>query len=171
MEEKKDLKGLRGWLILVGIGIVFTPIRLILTLTPAYKPMFEEGVWSAITTQGSASYVPHLGSIIIGEMSVNAIVFCLSIYLIYLFFKEHYRFPKLYIALLSFTLAFAVIDAWLVSQLIPGAPMFDSETQLDIMKSALTAAIWIPYLLYSKRVKATFVNARPCDDQPVCLTK
>ena len=41
-EEKieKNLQGLRGWLILVGIGIVLGPIKNVVLLIPMYKKMF-----------------------------------------------------------------------------------------------------------------------------------
>ena len=35
MSNERDLKGLKGWLILVGIGLVVSPIRLLIQLIPS----------------------------------------------------------------------------------------------------------------------------------------
>ena len=56
MTDNNELKGLGGWLVLVGIGVVISPIRLLVTLVPTYKPIFEGGTWEAITTVGSEAY-------------------------------------------------------------------------------------------------------------------
>lgn len=34
MSDDNKLKGLSGWLILVGIGVIFSPIKLIFTYIP-----------------------------------------------------------------------------------------------------------------------------------------
>jgi len=54
--EDNRLKGLGGWLILVGIGVVLSPIRLLGLIIQVYKPIFEDGTWEALTTVGSESY-------------------------------------------------------------------------------------------------------------------
>lgn len=161
MNDNNELKGLNGWLILVGIGVVISPIRLLITLVPSYQPIFEDGTWEALTTVGSESYTPYFGSLLIGEMVFNAIMFAASIYLIYLFFSKHHLFPKLYIVIVMATLIFIPLDAWLVTQLFPSLPMFDTETTTEFLRAVLVAAIWIPYMIISKRVKATFVEHIP----------
>ncbi len=159
--NNNELKGLNGWLILVGIGVVMSPIRLLITMVPIYQPILEDGTWKALTTVGSESYTPYFGSLLIGEMVFNAIMFAASIYLIYLFFSKHHLFPKLYILIVAASLIFIPLDAWLVNQLFPSLPMFDKETTTEFLRSIFTAAIWIPYMLISKRVKATFVEHIP----------
>ena len=44
MENNKEYKGLSGWLILVGIGIVFSPIRILATTVPVFQPIFTDGI-------------------------------------------------------------------------------------------------------------------------------
>jgi hypothetical protein len=53
MTDNNELKGLGGWLILVGIGVVLAPVRLLITLVKTYKPIFEDGIWEALTTEGA----------------------------------------------------------------------------------------------------------------------
>lgn len=161
MTENNELKGLSGWLILVGIGVVFNPIRLLVMLIPTYKPIFENGTWEALTTEGAETFVPYFSSLLMGEIIFNAIMVAASIYLIYLFFSKHYLFPKVYIGIVAASLIFIPLDAWLVTQVFIGEEMFDPETTSEFIRSLVTGCVWIPYMLVSKRVKATFVENMP----------
>ena len=161
MTVNNEFKGLSGWLILVGIGVVISPIRLLITLIPTYKPVFEDGVWESLTSPGSEAYTPYFGSLLIGEIAFNSIMIAASILLIYLFFSKHYLFPKVYIAIIAASLIFIPLDAWIVTTIFPNISMFDPETTKEFMRSLITGIIWIPYMLVSKRVRATFVEGAP----------
>lgn len=87
MENQNVVKGLGGWLILVGAGIVINPIRLLVILA-LYLPIFSDGTWEALTTVGSKSYHPLLGPELIGEIICNMVLVAVSIYFIYLFFSK-----------------------------------------------------------------------------------
>lgn len=58
MAEEKNLEGLQGWLILVGIGVVVGPLRDIAQVFPLYFKIFRSGDWSVLTTPGSEAYHP-----------------------------------------------------------------------------------------------------------------
>ncbi len=164
LEGKSDrdpLYGLGGWLILVGIGVVISPIRLLATFIPSYKPIFEDGTWEALTTVGSEAYTPYFSHLLISEIIFNTLMVLASIYLIYLFFSKHYFFPKLYIGILAVSLFFIPLDAWLATKVFPGEPMFDPETTKDFGQVLIASVIWIPYMLLSRRVKITFVENIP----------
>lgn len=161
MTDNNELKGLGGWLVLVGIGVVISPIGLLATVVPTYKPIFEDGTWEALTTVGSEAYTPFIGSLLIGEIAFNTIMIAASVYLIYLFFSKHYLFPKLYIGIVAASLIFIPLDAWIVTKVFPGEPMFDPETTKEFMRSLVAGVIWVPYMLVSKRVQATFVESMP----------
>ena len=161
MTENSELKGLSGWLILVGLGVVFSPFRLLFTYVPMYKPIFEDGTWEAITTVGSEAYHSLWAPILLGEIAFNSLMVVVSIYLIYLFFSKHYLFPKLYIGIVAISIMFIPLDAWLVTKILPSEPMFDPETTKEFLRSLVAGIIWIPYMLISKRVEATFVENMP----------
>ena len=159
--NNKETKGLGGWLILVGIGVVLSPIRLLMTHVPIYKPIFEDGTWEALTTAGSQAYHPAWGPLLIGEIAFNLLMLVASLYLIYLFFSKHYLFPKVFITVVVVSLFFIPLDALLVSRMFPNEPMFDPETAKEFIRTLIAGAIWVPYMLVSKRVKATFIEKRP----------
>ena len=161
MSNDNELKGLSGWLILVGIGVVIAPIRLLVTYIPIYTPIFEDGTWEAVTSVDSESYNPLWGPLLIGEIAYNSIMVAASLYLIYLFFSKHYLFPKLYIAIVAVSLVFIPLDAWLVTKALPTEPMFDPETTKELIRVLIGGLIWVPYMLVSKRVKVTFVEKMP----------
>lgn len=161
MQHDNKLKGLGGWLILVGIGVVINPIRLLVTLVPTYKQIFETGAWEALTVENSEFYNPYFSSLLIGEITYNTIIIVTSTYLIYLFCSKHYLFPKLYIGIVAVSLIFIPLDAWVVTKVFPGEPIFNPDATKEFIKTFLSGIVWIPYMLVSKRVKATFVESTP----------
>lgn len=161
MTDNNELKGLGGWLILVGLGVVLSPIRQLVLLIQTYKPIIEDGTWEALTTVGSELYDPYFAALLIGEIGFALIILAASIYLIYLFFSKHYIFPKAYIGIVLASLIFIPVDSWLVTQIFPEEPLFDPETTKEFVKSLISCAIWVPYMLVSKRVRATFVENLP----------
>lgn len=160
MSTEQNLKGLRGWLLLVAVGVILTPIRLIFVQLPEYNELFDDGTWDALTTVESEIYHPLWAPLLTGEIIFNFFMLFASLYLVYLFFSKHYLFPKVYIAIVLITLVFIPIDAWLVTLILPNEPFFDPQTLQEFIRVSVSALIWIPYMLVSKRVKATFVEQR-----------
>jgi hypothetical protein len=150
--------GLSGWLVLVGLGLVVTPFRLAIFLGTTFPPMFKDGTWETLTTPGPAPYHPLWGPLLIGEIVVNLIFVLTSIYLVYLFFRKSWRFPRLYIAFLAANLVFLLADALAVKVVLPGQPFMDPDTAREFFRSIFAMAVWVPYLIVSKRVKNTFIR-------------
>lgn len=157
--EENNLEGISGWLILVAIGIVATPIRIIMLMMATYPQIFSTGIWEALTTQGSAAYHPLWAPILIGEILVNSGMLLVWLYMAYLFFSRKAVFSKWYIGLAFFSLIFIVIDAFAVKIVFPSEPVFDPDTLKELVRSLFMVVVWVPYMLVSKRVKATFINA------------
>ncbi|HEB58023.1 MAG TPA: DUF2569 domain-containing protein [Gammaproteobacteria bacterium] len=157
-EGKNELEGIGGWLILVAIGVVFTPIRIAKFLLETYPPIFREGAWDALTTPGNDAYHPLLATIIGAEMVLNLLLLAASGILLALFFSRKAAFPKWYIGIAVFSLVFIALDAMAIKLVLPDEPMFDPETASELIRSLVTVVIWVPYMLVSKRVKATFTR-------------
>jgi len=156
--DEKTLEGIGGWLILVAIGIVVTPIRIIMLIMATYPEIFLTGVWEALTTQGSEAYSPLWAPILIIEILINSGMLLAWLYMAYLFFSKKVVFPKWYIGLAVFSLVFIIADAFAIKLVMPSEPVFDPDTIKELMRSLFMVVVWVPYMLISKRVKATFVN-------------
>lgn len=161
MSNNEELKGLSGWLILVGIGVALGPVRLFATTFPVFQAIFVDGTWEALTTVGSESYNPLWAPILIGEIAYNVAMFAALIYLAFLFFTKNYLFPSAYILIVLSSLIFIPLDAWLIQFVMPDEPIWDPETSKEFFRVLIGAMIWVPYMLLSKRVKATFVEKMP----------
>lgn len=142
----------------MGIGTVVSPIRILVTSLQAFLPIFNEGIWSKLTTVGSESYNPFLSNLLLGEIVYNVIMIIITIFLIILFFSRHHLFPKLYILIVLISFFFIPFDSWLVSRAIPNTPVFSSEVISEFLSNIIGGIIWIPYMIYSKRVKVTFIE-------------
>jgi hypothetical protein len=161
MNNEKDLKGLGGWLIVVGIGVVLSPIRVLVVYVPIYHEILTDGTWELLTSAESAYYHPLWQPLLAGEMVFNSLLVLAWTYLIYLFFSRHYLFPRVFIGVLVLSVVGIPLDAWLVSFVLPDEPMFDPETTREFTRVLIYSLIWIPYMLVSRRVKATFVERQP----------
>lgn len=157
MTENKNLEGLGGWLVLVGLGIVLSPLIIVGTVFPVYSELFSNGSWSVLTTPSSEAYNPLWAPLLVGEIVINSGLVLAWVYVAILFFSKKKAFPKVYIGLLLFTIAFILVDAVAIKSVLPDESVVDPETAKQFGRSLIAALIWIPYMLLAKRVKATFV--------------
>jgi hypothetical protein len=156
--SEKNLEGLGGWLVLVGIGCVVWPIRNVVTLIPIYHEIFTSGGWEAVTDAASPSYHPLFGPFIIAEIIVNVAFLIAGLIAIYWFFTKRRGFPKLYISIIAGSFILIIVDALIGEFIAPDEEIFDADTMKELGRSIIGVVVWIPYMLVSKRVKATFVN-------------
>jgi hypothetical protein len=155
--KKINLEGLEGWLILVGIGIFMFPIMALAKLIPIYSKMFSDGSWKALMTQGTDSFHPLWTPFLISEIALNLGFILVFIFAAYLFFSKKRNFPKCYNGVLVLHPVFILFDAIALKLILPNEPIIDPDTGIQLVL-ALANMSWIPYLLISRRVKATFVN-------------
>ena len=158
MEEEKNLEGLGGWLILVGFAIILSPFSIIMTTFPLYSDILSSGSWEMLTTPDREAYDVSWMPILLGKIIINGGVALVWIYIIFLFFTKKRLFPSWYIGVLLFTLAFMLVDALAIKVVIKDEPLFDPDTAKEFARTFWGTIIWVPYMLRSKRVEATFVN-------------
>jgi hypothetical protein len=158
MSEENNLDGIAGWLILIAIGMVVTPIRISWLLITTYSEIFSTGIWEALTTQGSDAYQPLWAPILIGEIIGNSGLILAWLYMAYKFFTKSRDFPKWFIGVTVFSLIFIVADAFAIKLVLPNEPVFDPATTREVIRSVIMAIVWIPYVLISKRTRATFTR-------------
>jgi len=150
---KPDLTGIAGWLIIVAIGQVLGPLRLLVSLGEYYEKMdkrivesFPIAVW--------------------GEAALNAFIFLFVVYTAVLFFRHSRKFPTFFVWQWLVIIALPFIDAAWIAISMAGstgrAPAeFMNLEPKDIGQSiayAIVGGIWVAYILKSKRVANTFVK-------------
>jgi Protein of unknown function (DUF2569) len=149
-------RGIGGWLVLPLIALVITPFRVAVTSVRDFSEVLKPEVWAALTTPGGPSYHPLWMPIIVFELLMNLALIGGTIWLLVLFLKKSRRVPTLMVIWIAASIGIQVIDL-LLMQLIP-ALAAQAEPPADLVRGVISAAIWIPYFLSSKRVKNTFVR-------------
>lgn len=149
------LEGFKGILALVGLGMIVAPFL------HAYNLYEEIRATVSFDLQMALQYTSY--KIVYGlAIAFDVALFAAVCYLTKLFFCKKKLFPKFYIAvtvasifiqlvfpLLYFATAFLFISKDVnVGDFYEGAHLY--------FRQILLACIWIPYMLNSKRVKATF---------------
>lgn len=160
MDEKDESspRGIGGWLLLVGLGLIVSPLRIGYFLATTHWPIFQNGSWGLLTTPGSEAYHPLWAPLLVFEIIGNLGSIVLAIATLWLMFRKSRYTPRIAIAWLAWTAAVVVID-FFAADLIPAvAAQSDPDSVKELVRSIVGAAIWIPYFLVSKRVKATFIQ-------------
>lgn len=154
----RNLKGVGGWLILVTIGLVVTPIRILVLVFSTYAPIFTGDAWSLLTTPGTAAYNPLWKPMLLFELFGNVVFFLWAIALLVLLFGHKRIFPKLMIAFYLGNLLFVGLDFLLASNIPAVASNDDASSVGELIRSIIVCLVWVPYFLQSERVKQTFTE-------------
>ncbi len=157
-------KELGGWLILIILGLLAT---VGLEAFNVYDTIgfFVDGTVDFMSDPSSEFYIVGYSSLMKFELILEILFLAAALYLICLFFRKNYKFPKLYIYFLLASVAYVVIEYIITSSLSVStqeAKQIVSETLseqgTEFVRSAIVALIWISYMKKSKRVKATFIK-------------
>jgi hypothetical protein len=97
-----------------------------------------------------------LGLLVFCELIMNVISIICLVILIYLFFRKDQRFPSWTIAYYAGHAGLMGLNHIAFSMALPGTDL--SAGRAAVLRAIIGASIWIPYLLVSRRVKATFVR-------------
>ena len=151
LDAGSNLEGLSGWLVLVGLGLVVSPFMILARTFSTNVPLLTNPRYHAFLEIHRA-----VEAMIVFEVVSNLIFVALLVGLNFLFFKKKRAFPTYMILYLILQLAVIAGDAAAVRMLMPTVELADSFT--TVARTFIGALVWIPYLLVSRRVKATFVQ-------------
>jgi len=157
--KRHSLYGVAGWLYLVALGCVLTPLRSATSLAPIYAGI------------DFAALHPTLSAFIVIEIALNAAVILWAVANVFLLFGKHRLFPRSYAGMLAASGVLVVGDTVATKFVMDaiGQPMawnalFDAETIREVGRAIVVAAVWIPYTFISRRVNVTFLNRVRGDD-------
>tara|TARA_Y100000310_G_C20612278_1_gene778653 strand:- start:187 stop:591 length:405 start_codon:yes stop_codon:yes gene_type:complete len=128
--KKKELKGIKGWLLLPTIGFILSAI-------------FWSGVFVIL---GFSIIIGNIDSEIVQYVIISAISAGLSIYVLLLLFKKKKEFPKM-----------AIYAMWIGVAMNLLVSLVDGDYS-DMASGLGGSILWTLYLQRSVRVKNTFVN-------------
>jgi hypothetical protein len=156
--EQRQLAGLGGWLVLVGIGLCISPIVRFVTVAQDWQGYFSIHAWQAVAMPQGSAYHPLYGPLLVFELFANTSLLCLNVFLVFLYFGKRRIFPMTYILLMASNVVFLLLDE-IVSNRIPSiAAKSDDASLRTLFRAVFATLLWGSYMLRSKRVKATFVR-------------
>ncbi|MGG4454888.1 DUF2569 domain-containing protein [Brevibacillus porteri] len=149
--------GLGGWLIWPTIIVVFSPLSLLASVIGIFQDHAEamEGL-APFMEQSLSLTLYYYGNIL---LEIGLLAF--SLFLLVFYFQKKNRAPHLFIGLILCYITLNMIDllAWAsFDSLFGDTIQFVTQSRLSLLRTCITAMIWIPYFRLSKRVKNTFVN-------------
>ena len=152
-------EGLGGWLILVGIAVCIAPVRLLAGYLQVFAPILRDGGWRVLVDESTP---PQLRALLWFEVIANPLMMLAATVVAGLFFLRSYWFPRLFIGFVLANLLVQTVDLWLASG-IPNDPAagVQGEDTLQLVRSVIYGAIWIPYMRMSRRVRNTFGASDP----------
>jgi hypothetical protein len=151
--------GLGGWLVLVGIGRVLSPILVLRAILFTFLPQLTNGTMDLLSQPGSAAYSSLWRPTILFELCSNIIMLIFGIMLLFLFFGKKKLFPKMFIGVMILQLVIVVIDAVFVYMIQSSISVSLNVNPISpVIRQLVNAGVWIPYTLVSARVKNTFIR-------------
>lgn len=162
-EKRKKLIGLEGWLAWFIVGqFIAIPVT-------AFG-FFADGFLSTSEIAAVNQYQSGLGDMLQTLTAFENVAILVSIALsvttLVLLFQRRKLAKPFAIALLTFTAIYGIIDYSIASSLFNSSAIFQtasiqafmSKYSGDVGRNLLSALIWVPYFLVSKRVKATLTK-------------
>jgi hypothetical protein len=139
--------GIKGWLILPAIGTFLSPIYLSISVIKMVPSL--EKVWAAKSALSTG-----LLAFVAVETALNVAFIVGWVVAIVLLINKSPHYPKAYIALMGGMVVFLAADMIISAGAYNQRP--GQEEFMTLARTVLVAAIWCPYMLFSKRVKNTF---------------
>jgi hypothetical protein len=158
LPSNPDLQGLGGWLILLGIGLLLTPLIRIRLLAKS-GVVYSTSSWRTITDP-AGGYDSLLAPILLYELFFQLTLLVFSLLLIVLYFRKKRTFPTVLIAYLLFQFVVFTVDEVLVKTRSGKTVTTNARAPAmpAMAQTMVPLIVWGLYVSRSKRVKMTFLN-------------
>jgi hypothetical protein len=160
LETIKSAPQIGGWLVLVAIGAVISPITILISVVKS--GLYNQANWDNLENLSRFSAFGYKLTFIF-ESVFNACLFTFSILIIFLLFERRKILPKSFITFKILAFVVALLDILIILFLSePGnRSSYYYTTIPPMVGQAVFSCIWILYFLKSERVKSTFVFTYP----------
>lgn len=137
-----------GWLILIAANVFLSPVVVLYAM--ATGPYFHQAIWTSLRMESRAG----LGLCVVIMIAGSCFLLVCTVLEAVLLVKRRDIFPRIFILTLAASLALIVFDTVTTRHFFGTAT---SANMQDITRAVIYAAVWIPYIRISERVKNTFV--------------
>lgn len=148
--EAKQFRKIGGFLYLPLIGLFIGAFGWAMLLTEAINTVFIIDL--------SSIYRTEIFGYLCFEFVFQLLFLLFSIYLISIFFRRKKTLPKLYIYFSLSVLIYMLLDLCFGINVFPDLVRLEYDTVKHVIRSLISALIWIPYFITSVRVKKTFIH-------------
>ena len=166
--------GIGGLLLLPVIGLILTICWNAWNIYHDLLPFRQSEAWNALTTPGSDIYHWLWHPLALFEVFTAIVMVIAPIALLVLIFRKRRSARGFTIAFYAFCCVAVAVDSgaallftvqWLRSiGLDETASAVSASALYSLYQVGVLAAVWIPYLLLSRRVKNTFIKPAPAAD-------
>lgn len=143
-------KQIGGWLVLIAIGLCFSPLRIISNLIS--NDVYITGEWILLSMNSNFM----IGVLLFVEVLFNSFILIFLPLAIVLFFKKRSSFPRVYSIFLIGNFVFMLVD-YVLANSLSNENIIDSNTTNALLRMFISTSLIVPYLLISERSKETFV--------------
>lgn len=157
-ERDRTLQGIGGWLVLVAIGVTLRPLTLLVQSVRDGFDFYNFAVWEALTTPGNPAYREGFAPAVIGEHLSNRLLLGFSVICVILFYRRWHTFPRVFAAILLANPALLIVSGLVTQQWLGVDEKLTYANYSTAGRMLLAAAVWVPYIFRSRRVKLTFTR-------------
>jgi hypothetical protein len=144
-----------GWLVLLGFGLFSSLIINIYFIVDGQY--FNQNIWNVINDSSSPSYNENLPGYFLLELLFRLAMISINIFNILLFFERRSSFPRFQIISSILVLIYYLFEINMIFLFNSEDSAANEEIYKGLIRSLISAVIWILYLLKSARVRSTFV--------------
>ncbi len=162
-EYSKSHDSIGGWLAFMAIGVVLSPVILLITVLGQYRVNFNVDYFFYYFDKTSDYFEPLKGYYILFSHFFNVFIIVSSVFLIVLFFQRKNSFRLYYIGLRLLVVVFLILDLGMLyffadSPLGADDVLLIKSQQASLATTVVYTFIWAPYVWISERSRHTFVN-------------
>jgi len=145
-------------ILLLGFSLVLAGLQVLHYIINGYALIFDES-WRAFTTPGEPEYQPNYKLVVGIELLMSLTLVPLLAAVLVSFARRRKAFIRLAILWLIVVFLVSIVD----NNLIALIPAYHEDGTLNesargALRTGFAALVWIPYLMFSKRVKQFFVS-------------
>lgn len=151
--------GIRGWLMVLGLLLLFTPVVLLLNFgDESWRALLTESRWKALTTPGTAEFHSKWKPIIYFNVGALAVLLLGSLVQIFLFFTHSRFFPKHHIGFMAAMVLYVMISTIFMTRIPAVQEEMATYYAWRILIVMALSSVTIAYVLRSPRVRFTFTR-------------